>query len=280
MADERVQKLIDQLHAKVASLASDYDWKALLQMACNLGNYSANNILLILIQRANATHVEGFKTWQKLGRQVRKGEKGIAILAPRKKWIEKENDEGRLERRLIVTGFSVVHVFDISQTDGPALATPAPMPTLLEGQAPEGLRGKLRIYCVLKGFDVQFPDKWDNDANGYTDFVAKKVAIRPGMSAAQQCKTLAHELGHILVHDGTEYAMGHRGRAEVEAESIAFIICGSQGMNTDDYSLPYVTTWSGGDMKLVLATADRVVKAASEVLNYLGGEQGDAQVAV
>lgn len=98
------------------------------------------------------------------------------------------------------------------------------------------------------------------------------MSVRPGLSAAQACKTLAHELGHVLLHapdDGIP-----RERAEVEAESVAYVVCQAAGLVTDDYSLPYVAGWAGGNVALVRDTADRVIGAARQVLDRLAADTG------
>ncbi len=267
MMDDKAQQLVDRLHDEVKSLVSGADWTAMLKMAAKFHTYSASNILLILAQRPDASQVAGFKTWRTTGRTVMKGEKGIAILAPmigKKTVLDPET--GREKVVHFVRGFRVVHVFDIAQTSGPAIAAP-PQAKLLTGEAPPGLEEHITSEIKRQGFTVNFPEVWtDGAANGWARHDTKEVAIKPGLSPAQRTKTLTHELGHVLLHDGTEYARGQRGRVEVEAESVAFVVCQAAGLETDDYSLPYVAGWSGGDMKLVLETASRVIDAATKVL--------------
>jgi hypothetical protein len=96
------------------------------------------------------------------------------------------------------------------------------------------------------------------------------VTVADHLSPAQATKTLAHELAHCLQHDGTEYSSGCRGRAEVEAESVAYIVCQAVGLTTAAYSFGYVAGWSAGDPKVVKATAERVAKAARGILEGAG----------
>lgn len=261
MSDERVRGLLDRLHQQVAELSSATDWERLLKVASRFHKYSATNVLLILCQRPDATQVAGYQAWKRLGRQVRKGEKGLAILAPIV--VTRESEAAREERAVV--GYRVTHVFDVSQTDGPELPS-APQAVLLDGDDPDGLAARFIRQIEERGFGLRFPDDWSLAANGYADFRDKVVAIRPGLSPAQRAKTLCHELGHLLLHDGTEYANGERERCEVEAESLAYVVANALGLTTASYSIPYVTAWSGGDMALVLQTAERVVKAAATVL--------------
>ena len=198
--------------------------------------------------------------------QVRKGEKGIAVLAPCRYRTKTDADDEEAERAEVVRGFRVVHVFDVSQTDGeplPCLSAP-----LLEGDAPTALWDELAGQVAAAGFGLERGDCCG--ANGRTDFGARLVRVRSDVEGAQAAKTLAHELGHVLLHDGTEYGTDCRGRAEVEAESVAYLVCAGADMTTDAYSFPYVTMSSGGDASLVKATAGRVVSTARALLDVLG----------
>jgi hypothetical protein len=112
-------------------------------------------------------------------------------------------------------------------------------------------------------------------ANGSTHFRERVVAVDPELSEAQAAKTLCHELAHVLLHDATRVTEA-RDLAEVEAESVAFIVCHAAGMTTGDYSLPYVARWSGGDPAAVRARAERVVDASRSILDALAGAQSDA----
>jgi hypothetical protein len=164
-----------------------------------------------------------------------------------------------------------VHVFDISQTDGPDLPT-APRPDLLDGQAPPGLADGLTRQVETAGFTVAHSDFTTEHpgltgANGVTDFLARTVQIRPGLSDAQACKTLAHELGHVLLHEpSTRPAHVTRDLGEVEAESVAYIIAAAHGLDTTRYTVPYVAGWAGGDVTMLRGTAERVLDTARRVL--------------
>jgi hypothetical protein len=135
--------------------------------------------------------------------------------------------------------------------------------------APAGLWDALAAQVAAAGFTfsrAQIP----SGANGTTNFADRTVTIAAHLAPAQALKTLAHELGHCELQTGMEYAMGCRGRAEVEAESVAFIVCQAAGLATATYSFGYVAGWSGGDPKVVKATAERVVTAARNILQRSG----------
>jgi hypothetical protein len=256
---DKLEELQAQIEAGVAELVGGEDWQRWLSVAARFPRYSFRNQLLILAQRPDARAVMGYRAWQALGHQVRRGERSIDILAPctykaKAKNTEPESDdpsdedrddseEGRPRR--ILRGFRVAHVFDISQTDGGHVTPPA-RPALLEGDAPAGLWDTLAAQIRAAGFTLgraTIPSR----ANGVTNFAARTVTIAEHLAAAQACKTLAHELAHTALHDGSEYAMGCRGRAEIEAESVAYIVCHAAGLTTAAYSFGYVAHWSGGD---------------------------------
>lgn len=257
---ERVRELQAQLERQIADLVSSEDWARMLTTAARFHRYSANNVMLIMIQCPDATRVAGYRTWKSLGRWVRKGEHGITILAPCKYKVG-QNDEG--EDVWALRGFTTATVFDISQTDGADLDDVTP--TLLEGEAPAGLWDGLAKQVAAAGFMLGRGDC--GGANGVTHYGARTVTVRADVDDAQAVKTLVHELGHILCgHEGDLGMFGCRGRHEVEAESVAYVVCSALGMTTEGYSLPYVAGWSGGDLAKVRETADHVVKVAGQIL--------------
>jgi hypothetical protein len=260
----------EQLTQAVEQITSGSDWRRMLEIAHQLHSYSASNIMLILAQRPDATRVAGYRTWQRLGRQVQRGEKGIMILAPllyRRRPVDRDDDTERPELACILRGFTVVHVWDESQTTGDPL--PDVRPVLLAGGDDIGLWDRLAARVSAAGFSLERGEC--GQANGLTDFAQRAVRVRDDVDDVQAAKTLAHELAHVLLHDGTEYAVGCRGRSEVEAESVAFLVTTAFGIDAGDYSFPYVARWSGGDTGTVRDTADRVIGCARSILNDIGG---------
>jgi antirestriction protein ArdC len=253
----------------VESIASGDDWKRMLKVVSKFHRYSFNNHLMIFLQRPDATVVAGFNRWKSLGRFVRKGEKGIAIFAPckYKTTVKTENgDETTLQQ---VRGFRVVHVFDISQTEGDELPDlDAIRPKLLAGAAPEGIWDALASHASLIGYEVIRYQR--GSENGYCDFTDKKIAVRPDVSPAQAVKTLIHELAHALLH--ADQAPRSREIAEVEVESVAFIVCEAIELDSGDYSFPYVTRWAEGSQELVKDTAERSIGCAKQLLERLAVE--------
>ena len=167
--------------------------------------------------------------------------------------------------------FKVAHVFDVSQTDGEALADVRPV--LLEGEAPARLWDALAAQVQGAGYDLARDDPDDPGANGATAHGARRVLVRPDLAPAQAAKTLAHELAHVLLGHGAAGApVVGRERAEVEAESVAFVVCAAAGLAAGAYSWPYVARWAGGDLAVVRGSAERVVRCARCVLDAIEAE--------
>jgi len=287
--EEKLTALHTQLVEAVAELRSSDKWAQMLAVAARFTTYSPSNVLLIAVQRPDATQVAGIRTWNSLGRHVNKGEHGIAILAP---CLYRTADEpaaaadgapaadsadgGPMPRREL-RGFRVVHVFDVTQTDGTPLPDAAPQ--LLTGDAPRD------VWDGLVGLTLQAGYRLDRrtcpaGVNGWTAPEEKVVVVDKNLEAAQATKTLAHELGHISAnHYGRfpDYAIDRvcRGAAEVEAESIAYIVTSHLGMNPAAYSVPYVAGWAD-DLDVLRHHMSTVVTASQWILGDLGQASGFA----
>lgn len=263
---DRLQEAHERLARAVESITSSDDWKRMLKVASKFHRYSLNNILMISLQKPDATVVAGFNKWKSLGRTVKKGEKGIAIFAPCKYRTKVEDDKGDEKSVQQIRGFRVVHVFDISQTEGEDLPDlDAVRPRLLDGDAPEGIWDALTLQVNYAGYEV-VRERRGNE-NGYCDFLNKKIAVRPDVSPAQAVKTLIHELGHALLHD--EERPTSREAAEVEVESLAYVVCDAVGLDTGEYSFAYVARWADGSGELVKHVAERAIGCASQILKAL-----------
>lgn len=289
---DRLQAAHEKLQEAVESIVTGEDWQRMLQTAAKFHRYSFQNQLLIFCQRPDATAVAGFHRWKSLGRFVKKGEKGIAIFAPCKYKITPSSDgpsaassDGNSKIETIsgsgvevaaadadrptpqvLRGFRIVHVFDISQTEGQDLPDlDAVRPKLLDGGAPEGIWEALVAKANAAGFEV-IRDRRGSE-NGYCNFTNNKIAVRSDVETAQAVKTLVHELGHALLH-GEELPTS-REVAEVEVESVAYIVCDALGLDSSDYSFAYVARWSDGATELVKDTAERVIRCAKQILEGL-----------
>ncbi len=238
----------------------------MLRTAAKFHRYSFQNHLMIFLQRPDATVVAGFNRWKSLGRFVKKGEKGIAIFAPCRYKSKVETDDGEEKTMQQIRGFRVVHVFDISQTEGEDLPDlNAVRPKLLDGDAPEGIWEVLVAQAAAAGFEVIRNRR--GSENGYCDFLNKQIAVRPDVAPAQAVKTLIHELGHALLH--SDELPRSKEVAEVEVESVAYIVCDAIGLDSGDYSFAYVARWSEGSSDLLKETGERVIACAKQILQSL-----------
>lgn len=300
--DAKLDELHEKLTGAVDQLVSGDDWKRALTFAANFRSRSFNNMLLIWAQHQAAheqgfvpdpmpTYVAGYKQWQDLGRQVQKGQPGYQILAPvtgrftsstpanadswrRLKKFEKPRPGEVVRSKMI--GVRPAYVWDASQTTGDPLPE-LPAPTLLEGEAPAGLWEGLAEQVEAAGFALSnAPDASSiQGANGVTNYTDKTVLVRADMDAAARVKTLAHELGHVLMHDPENADVRlHRGIGEVEAESVALMIGAAHGMDTSGYTIPYVTTWAAQvdgkePVDVIKSTGERVRATAIKILDQL-----------
>ena len=267
--NDKLRAAHDKLQDAVTEIVSGDDWQRMLKVASKFHRYSFNNHLMIFLQRPEATVVAGFNRWKSLGRFVKKGEKGIAIFAPCRYRTKVETDDGDEKSLQQIRGFRVVHVFDISQTEGDELPDlDAVRPKLLHADAPEGIWDALVAQADAAGFEVIRHRR--GRENGYCDFSDKQIAVRPDVAPAQAVKTLVHELGHALLH--SEELPHSKEVAEVEVESVAFIVCDAMRIDSGDYSFRYVATWSGGDIEKIKETAENVVECARGILEGCTGE--------
>jgi len=268
---DKLRAAHDKLQDAVAEIASGDDWKRMLKVASNFHRYSFNNHLMIFLQRPDATLVAGFRKWKTMGRSVKRGEKGIAIFAPCKYRTKIEDDDGEEKTLQQIRGFRVVHVFDISQTEGEEIPDlDAVRPKLLDGDAPEGIWDALVAQAETAGFEVIRDQK--RTENGYCDFLKKEIAVRPDVTPAQGLKTLVHELAHALLHG--DHVVRTREIQEVEVESVAYIVCDALGLDSGGYSFAYVARWSDGRSELMRDTAERVTSCSKAILSHVASTVG------
>jgi hypothetical protein len=250
--------LLNQLIDGVQRLTTTSEWKRYLDFQSRFHHYSFGNVLLIAAQREGATRVAGFNAWLEMARFVRKGEKAIFILAP---MSYKNGGAEDAEDVPVIRGFKWVPVFDIAQTDGEE--TPSICHQLV-GDDPSGLFARLAIVAQSMGFAVEDAEL-PASTNGSCSFDLHVIRVEVTNSPAQRVKTLAHEIAHAMLHEHFR----DRRLAELEAESTAFVVCQSLGLETSDYSFGYVANWAGGGDEAtasVRASCERIQKTASSIL--------------
>lgn len=279
-ADE-LHQITDKLEKGVKDVFQSDKYKQFLNVMAKFPRYSVNNIMLIMMQRPDAQLCQSFTGWKQMGRYVKKGEKGISILAPAPYKIEREqtklDEKGRpvfdadgepVKEKVEVTirAFKVVKTFDLSQTDGKELPTIGPSELVgnIEGY-PKLLQALQEISPVPVSFELI-----DGDAKGFYHLEDKKIVVQDGMSEVQTIKTLLHEMAHQKLHDKDNVPEAKdisRNGKEVEAESVAYVVCQHYGINTSDYSFSYVAGWSEGkETPELKASLDKIRQTASEFI--------------
>ena len=284
---DQLKEITERLEQGVKDIfTSEMYTKYLLTMS-KFHNYSFNNTLLIAMQRPDATLVAGYNAWKnKFNRYVKKGEKGIQIIAPapvkereEREKIDKDtgltvlNENGEPEIEVVervIPRFRVTTVFDYAQTDG------EPLPTLEVNE----LTARVKDYTLLKEAIEQVspvPIRFgeiEGSAKGYYSHMDKEICVRADMGESQTIKTMIHEVAHAMLHDSDQ--MKQRGEEkdqltkETEAESIAFTVCSVLGIDTSDYSFPYVASWaSGKEMKELKDSMDTIRLTAADFLEKL-----------
>ena len=284
---QQMKEITERLEQGVKDIFTSEMYTTYLRTMAKFHNYSFNNTLLIAMQRPDATLVAGFNAWKnKFNRYVKKGEKGIQIIAPapikeveEREKIDKdtglavlnENGEPEMERvEYVIPRFRLTTVFDISQTDG------EPIPSLEVNE----LTASVKDYALLMAAIEQVspvPMRFDEikgDAKGYYSDADKEICIQVGMGESQTIKTMIHEVAHAMLHNSD--FMKQRGEEkdrltkETEAESIAFTVCSALGIDTSDYSFPYVASWaSGKEMKELKDSMDTIRLTAADFLEKL-----------
>ena len=283
-----MDSIMQSLESGVEELFTSNRYQEFLKTMAKFHNYSFNNTMLIAMQRPDATLVTSYKNWQSMGRQVMKGEKGITIIAPApyKKMKEKEvldenqrpimGTDGKPKTEQVevtVPHFKAVTVFDIAQTSGEPIQTMAPE---LLTAAVQDFDSFMQAIQKISPVPIRF-DEIDGNANGYYHNADKEIVIKKGLSESQTLKTAIHETVHAKLHDkeimeslGVEK---DRLTKEVEAESVAYCVCSSFGLDTSDYSFPYIAGWSSSrEMKEMKASMDVIRKTAGEMIDQLTEE--------
>ena len=276
-----VEALQQSIAEQVEQLRQSEQWTRFLAFAQTFHRYSLNNLLLILAQNPEATHVAGYRTWQSIGRQVRKGERGIRIFGGRDVRETVENPKTGEDEEQRRTLFFPVSVFDMGQTDliDPEAGDPTDIARPLTGDDPAGIAEAVTDYLTGKGWTVE-RETIPGGAHGYTDPEGRRVVLDSDLSPAQAAKTGLHEAAHVILHaeeDHAEY-VEHRGTKETEAESVAYVVAGILGLDTSAYSVGYVAGWSNCDAETIKATAANVLRAAHTLADALT-EQPEAVAA-
>ncbi|WP_448781415.1 DUF3849 domain-containing protein [Blautia sp.] len=294
--EKQLKEISERLEQGVKEIFTSERYTEYLNTMSKFHNYSFNNTLLITMQKPEATLVAGYHAWQKkFNRHVKRGEKGIQIIAPapirEKQEIEKIDpvtkepvigDDGQPETEIVemvIPRFRVTTVFDVSQTEGEPIA---------ELEVPE-LTGSVQFYDTfmqalqnISPVPIRMMNV-EGDAKGYYHQTEKYIAIKEDMSNVQTMKTGVHEVSHALLHDrevmDAEGVLKDQTTKEVEAESIAYIVCNHFGLDTSEYSFTYIASWcESRDMKALKASMDTIRKTSAEIIENIEAQMYELEM--
>jgi len=298
---EALKDVTDKLEKGIQDLFNSEKYKEYLSVMSKFYNYSINNTILIAMQKPDATLVAGYSAWEKkFERFVRKGERGIKIIAPCPRTIQKEvpkidlktqtpmrDENGNVimsQLEVTIPAYKVVTVFDVSQTDGKEL------PSI----AVDSLTGKVERYddffkalSESANIPVSF-EKLHPELHGYYSITDNSIVLAEGMSEIQTLKTFIHEIAHSMLHnENGEEHKSDRNTKEVQAESIAYTVCQHYGLDTSDYSFGYVAGWSHtrgldelkSSLSVIHKTAQTIIESVDKkVLEMQKARETDIQI--
>jgi len=256
-----IEEAYNQLQERFRSFETGDDWKRFLAFSARFRQYSLCNTVLIYQQRPTASFVAGFNKWKEMNRYVRKGEKGIHIFAPIIRKVSDEKDPEVSRERL--TGFKLTSIFDLSQTEGEEVPIPVSIKGLEDQEGADALRERLlaAVQDVIPVSFVPLPLGF----HGFYDIKARSIALSNGDTALQNVKTLFHELAHHL-HETTFPGDETKDQKEFIAESAAFIACSAMGIDSTEYTIPYLKTWLN-DFSAFSKMRSKIEKISSKLLS-------------
>lgn len=281
--EDKIKELTEKLEAGIKAVFTSNRYREYLSIMNKFHSYSFNNSMLILLQKPEASYVAGYKTWETMERHVRKGEKGITIFAPcpykTKKAVEViDTETGQVkrdihgkpmteEKEITYASFKAISIFDYSQTEG------KPLPELAEE-----LQGEIPDYTVLMDsikeiapVSIRF-ESWEQSKKGHYDLTNKEIVIKSDMSELQTVKTAIHETAHSILHKDKEH-IKDSATMEVEAESVAFIVCQHLGLDTSDYSFGYLAGWSSDkELPELKSSLQTIQRTSHELIENLDRE--------
>jgi len=279
--DNKIADLLKVAEQGIKDVFNSEHYKIYLETMSKFHSYSPRNILLIMSQKPDASRVAGYAAWkEKFERQVLKGEKGIQIIGFSSKKITTEkpkintdtltaiidkNGNPVIEKHTLqIPCFFPVYVYDVSQTTG------KPLPQLtheLIGTVTD-YNSIMEVLNKVSPYSIEF-EAMGESKKGYCHFGDKKIALKENMSETQTIKTAIHEIAHACCHTPE----GERRSQEVEAESIAFVICNHFGIDTSDYSFNYIASWSSTrELKELTASLDNIQKQADMIIGKIEKE--------
>lgn len=292
---DQIKEITAGIEKGIQELFESDRYRNYLTTMSRFHRYSVNNVMLIHAQRPDATLVAGYNRWKNsFGRHVKKGERGIQILAPTpyKIKVDKEkldpdtnlpmiDSEGNPiteEKEITIPMYKIVRVFDVSQTDG------KPLPQLSFDLTGDVAQYEVFLEALRRTSQVPIEIKpMESSMDGYFSLTEQAIFIREGMSQVQTVSAIVHEMAHSRLHnyekmteladDGeTVLAPAEKGRntEEVEAESVSYAVCQYFGIETKDNSFGYIASWSQGkELKELRASLETINKTSSEMITSI-----------
>ena len=295
---EKMKEITDRLEKGITEIFDSERYKEYLRVMSKFHDYSLNNTLLIAMQKPDASHVAGFSSWKNtFQRNVKKGEKGIKIIAPSPFKVKQEKEkidpqtrqpvigkDGKPvveETEITIPAYKVVSVFDVSQTEGKELPSISVETLAADVEQYEDFFAALEKTSPVP---IAF-EEIKGGAHGYYHLEDKRIAIDAGMSELQTLKTAIHEIAHAKLHDvdlnapkDEQQPRASRRTREVEAESVAYTVCQRFGLDTSDYSFGYVAGWSSGkELPELKASLETIHQTAKELISEIEGHFTELQ---
>ena len=281
--DEKTKQAFSMIEQGVKDIYSSESFKQYLSCLSKFHSYSLNNTLLILSQKPEASLVAGYRAWQtNFNRHVNKGEKGLMILAPvttkEDRLMNKHDENGNVildesgnpvqEMRVVnLTHFKTTTVFDISQTSGD------PLPSLVHDLTGSSNEVKAIIQTIQSVCTIPIEFKTETEdlsfmtgAKGYYSPRKDKIVINKDLEDLQTAKTLIHEYAHSILHKETDKNQSQR---EIEAESLAFVICDHFGIDTSEYSFGYIASYANKDYSELKSILVNIQSKAHEMIELI-----------
>ena len=273
---DKIKAALDRIDDSLETINTNEDWLKYLRFQSLFYNYSYGNTILIYSQNPEASFVKGYKAWNQLGRYVKKGSKGLAILAPCFRKIEEfkepenkaiyQDAEAQKETRRVISGFRVAYVYDIADTDG----SDEYIPVLVKGLAGNSAAEKEiydRLLAVISR-EYTVKEVKGTASKGSFNLETKVISVRSDLEYLQKTKTLLHEVGHAVdfsLHPESDIS---RNRRELIAESVAYVVALRLGLDTSSYSMSYIQSWlkDKDELKII---ADTVQKVSYIIINKL-----------
>jgi hypothetical protein len=272
----QIDELIKQADQQFVQFIKDGKYKDVLLTMSNLNNYSLRNQMLIMLQRQNATCVNGMTTWNYFKRNIMKGEKGIRIIAPTKYEIEKQTEKENGEIDIVKEekiGYKIAYVFDISQTEGEREIRNFVCNEEMVREYFNELKSILEN--TIKNYTFIYTDTLKNGCDGLCNYKDKLINIRDGMPMEKTITTLIHEIAHAIAEERTQDTFKGLTTTEVkqikeiEAESVALVVSNKLGLHTVDFNLAYISGWADGNIEKFRHNLDTIRSISHQLLSAI-----------